>query len=85
MYISKRIKGIFHKALLKQNQVIKDKVPDKSDLEQFQSSINPYLGIMKHYHTHNLAKRMIFTKMDNDWWHYVYLSGYNKFVMKTLK
>lgn len=85
LYIANRTKGNFYKALSKQNNIIKNQIPEKPDIENFQSSVNSYLGILKHYRTHNLIKKIIFTKMDKEWWRYVYLSGYNKFVMKTLK
>ncbi len=34
--------------------------PDKSEIKSFQSSTNSYLGIMKHYKTFNIRKKMLY-------------------------
>jgi len=46
--------------------------------------MNSYLGIMSHYKSYKLRKKMIFKNLSGWWWNYVYLSGgIAKFVMKT--
>jgi hypothetical protein len=51
--------------------------------EKFQTSMNSYLGIMKHYKTYKLRKGVIFKNLSAWWWNYVYLSGgISKFLIK---
>lgn len=46
--------------------------------------MNSYLGIMKHYKTYKLRKRMLFKYLSGWWWNQAYLSGgVAKFVLKT--
>jgi len=74
-YIANRTKGNFYNAIEKQNQIARDHKPTKEEQQAFQSSMNSYLGIMKHYKTYKLRKNMIFKKLSGWWWNYVYLSG----------
>jgi RNA-directed DNA polymerase len=84
IYIANRTKGNFYNAIEKQNQIARDHKPTKEEQQAFQSSMNSYLGIMKHYKTYNLRKGMLFKNLSGWWWNYVYLSGgICKFEMKT--
>ena len=83
IYIANRTKGNFYNTIEKQNQIARDHKPTKDEQSAFQSSMNSYLGIMKHYKTYKLRKEMIFKNLSGWWWHYVYLSGgISKFVKK---
>jgi RNA-directed DNA polymerase len=83
IYIANRTKGNFYNAIEKQNQIVRDNKPTKVEQQAFQSSMNSYLGIMKHYKTYKLRKGMLFKNLSGWWWNYVYLSGgIAKFVMK---
>ena len=83
-YIANRTKGNFYNAIEKQNQIAYNHKPTKEEQQAFQSSMNSYLGIMKHYKTYKLRKEMIFKNLSGWWWNYVYLSGgIAKFEMKT--
>ena len=83
IYIANRIKGSFYAAIEKQNKIVRDHKPTTEEQEKFQSSMNSYLGILKHYKTYNMRKRMIFKNLSVWWWNYVYLAGgISKFVMK---
>ncbi len=83
IYIAKRTQGNFYSAIQKQNALVKVQKPDKKQRAAFLSSMNSYLGIMKHYKTHKLRKRMIFKNLSGWWWNRVYLSGgIAKFVLK---
>src|SRR5690554_4785086 len=83
-YIANRTKGNFYNAIEKQNQIARDHKPTKEEQQAFQSSMNSYLGIMKHYKSYKLRKTMIFKNLSGWWWNYVYLSGViAKFEMKT--
>lgn len=84
IYIANRTKGNFYNAIEKQNQIAREHKPTKEELKAFQSSMNSYLGIMKHYKTYKLRKGMLFKNLSGWWWNYVYLSGgIAKFEMKV--
>ena len=84
IYIADRTKGNFYNAIEKQNQIARDRKPTKEEQQAFQSSMNSYLGIMKHYKSYKLRKEMIFKNLSAWWWNYVYLSGgICKFEIKT--
>ena len=84
IYIANRTKGNFYNAIEKQNKVIQDHKPSKEDKAAFLSSMNSYLGIMKHYKSYKLRKRMIFKRLSAYWFNHVYLSGgVAKFVLKV--
>jgi hypothetical protein len=84
IYIANRTKGNFYNAIEKQNKIIQDHKPTKEDKAAFLSSMNSYLGIMKHYKSYNLRKRMIFKRLSGYWFNHVYLSGgIAKFVLKV--
>ena len=68
----------------KQNKIIQDHKPTKEDKASFLSSMNSYLGIMKHYKGYKLRKKMIFKRLSGYWFNQVYLSGgISKFVLKV--
>ena len=84
IYIANRTKGNFYNAIEKQNLIARNHKPTKEEQQAFQSSMNSYLGIMKHYRTYKLRKGMLFKHLSGWWWNYVYLSGgIAKFVLKT--
>ncbi len=84
IYIANGTRGNFYNAIEKQNKVVRDHKPCKEDKASFLSSMNSYLGIMKHYKSYNLRKRMIFKKLSVYWFNHVYLSGgIAKFVLKV--
>ena len=85
IYIANRTKGNFYNAIKKYNQVIEvRRKPSREDQNALLSSMNSYLGIMKHYKTYNLRKRMLNKHLNGYWWNHVYLSGgVAKFVLKT--
>jgi RNA-directed DNA polymerase len=75
VYIANRTKGNFYNAIEKQNKIVRDHKPTKKEQEAFQSSINSYLGILKHYKTYKLRKGMLFKNLSGWWWNYFYLTG----------
>ncbi|MEI7736925.1 MAG: reverse transcriptase/maturase family protein [Ferruginibacter sp.] len=83
IYIARRTKGNFYAAIQKQNEGVKNSRPCKKAKSLFLSSMNSYLGIMIHYQTYKLRKRMLFKNLHPIWWNYAYLSGgIAKFVFK---
>jgi retron-type reverse transcriptase len=83
IYIAKRTQGNFYDAIAKQNAQVLTQKPGKEQQAAFLSSMNSYLGILKHYKTHKLRKRLLFNNLSARWWNCVYLSGgIAKFVLK---
>jgi retron-type reverse transcriptase len=84
IYIAKRTQGNFYDAIAKQNTLVLAQKPGKEQQAAFLSSMNSYLGILKHYQTHKLRKRLLFNNLSARWWNCVHLSGgIAKFVLKT--
>ncbi|MBI5219432.1 MAG: hypothetical protein HY958_10930 [Bacteroidia bacterium] len=83
IYIAQRTKGNFYAAIEKQNIIIRNHKPDKREINNFQSCMNSYLGIMKHYKTYKIRKRLIKNRLSGYWWNLVNLrGGYHKFELK---
>jgi len=72
IYIANRTKGNFYKAIEVQNKIARDHKPTKEEQKAFQSSINSYLGIMKHYRTYNIRKNIINKNLSGWWGNYLY-------------
>jgi len=100
IYIANRTKGNFYDAIEKQNRIVRDHSPcgikrsfgkaipqgkpTQEEKAAFLSSMNSYLGIMKHYKSYKLRKQMIFKNLSAYWFNHVYLSGgIAKFVLKV--
>ena len=58
-----------------QNLIAQDHKTTKQDQVTLQSSMNSYLGIIKHYNTINLGKKLICYNLSSNWWNDVYISG----------
>lgn len=83
IYIARRTIGNFYAAIERQNLVARDHKPSLDERHQFISSMNSYLGIMKHYRTYRLRKGMIFKHLSVWWWNLVFMKGgIAKFVKK---
>jgi len=83
IYIANRTNGNFYTAIEKQNKIARDHKPNKEEQNMFLSSLNSYLGIMRHYKTYNLRKRLISKNLSAWWYNYTYPSdGVRKFVLK---
>lgn len=67
IYISNRTKGNFYSAVKKQNNIIKTKKITEKDKELFLCSMNSYLGLLKHYKTYKIRKKIIFKILYSDW------------------
>lgn len=84
IYIGKRTKGNFYRAILDQNEVTEKAEPTIEEQVKFQSVMNSYLGIMKHFDTYRLRKKLLWKHLSPYWWNVVYLSGgYAQFVRKV--
>lgn len=84
IYIASRTKGNFYARIQIQNEVVKKVKPDKSAQSNFLSSMNSYLGIMKHYKSYKLREGMVFKHLAGWWWKYVCMNkGLTKFAIKS--
>lgn len=71
----KRTKGNFYDAIIRHNALVLKSKPSREELAIFLCSMNSYLGIMKHYSTYRLRKRMLIKHLSAWWWNLVYFSG----------
>ena len=53
IYIANRTKGNFYEAIEKQNKIARNHKPTKKEQKDFLSSMNSYLGIIKHTNCEN--------------------------------
>lgn len=81
IYVSKRTKGNFHEAIQKQNKLIENtKKPSKAEKQMFLSSMNSYLGILRHFKSHKLCKYYILEKLSKNWFiHFSVNNNFTKF------
>ena len=72
-----RLKGNFYGAIKKHTRELEELgggKPDMSSRQSFQSSVNSYLGTMRHHNTYRLRKSMV-SKYVKGWWRYTYVNG----------
>jgi len=86
-YIANRTKGNFYETINFWNNIIrKNKKLKQEETEVFLSSINSYLGIMKHYKTFKIRKKLLKEQLSAYFWNYFYIShGYQKLTLKRRK
>lgn len=82
IYIANRTKGNFYLAIQKHNKIARHHKPTRDEKAAFLNSMNSYLGILKHYKTYKLRKRMIRKHLSGWWGNYFYAKGYSKMVAK---
>jgi RNA-directed DNA polymerase len=82
LYIANRTKGNFYRAIKKQNKIARDHKPGNQEQAAFLSVMNSYLGILKHYKTYNLRRRMILKHLSAWWENIFYAKGYSRFVVR---
>jgi RNA-directed DNA polymerase len=73
IYVAKRTKGNFYNAIQKQNKILEKKSLTEGDLNKFLSSMNSYLGIMKHYKTFGFRRKIIERDLNEFWSNYILL------------
>ena len=62
-YISMRTKGSFNQAIKNHNLLFVENAFDKDLFPHFISSMNSYLGILKHYKTYRLRNKLMFKSL----------------------
>ena len=75
IYAGARTKGNFYDAIIQHNNKTREKKPSKEEQAAFLCSMNSYLGIMQHYNTYRLRRRMLAKHLSIWWWNLMYLSG----------
>lgn len=83
IYIGNRTKGNFYDSIVLHNNVIKRGKLTNYQKKELQSSVNSYLGIMRHYQSYNIRKRFLLKHLSTYWLNHFYISGgYAKIVSK---
>ena len=71
IYIANRTKGNFFNAIQKQNRIIMNQPIQREERSDFLSSMNSYLGIMRHCKSYRLRTKMITKYLHEDWYQYM--------------
>ena len=67
IYIANRTKGNLYGSINYHNLIVRDHKPTKDEKTAFMCSINSYLGILKHYKTYGIRKKMLKENFSG-WW-----------------
>jgi retron-type reverse transcriptase len=63
IYVAKRTYGHFKKALHFYNcRMAGEYLPDEEELRKVRTTVNSYLGIMQHFNSYNMKKKILFNK-----------------------
>jgi hypothetical protein len=85
IYVSKRTKGNFYEAIHKQNKLIENTTnPSKAEKLLFLSSINSYLGVLRHFKSYKLRSNFVKNKIMKKWYLYFSVSN-NTLKLSKLK
>ena len=72
IYINKRTKGNFYAKIRKWNKLIENRGNlRKEELEEFIATVNSYLGMMGHYNTYKLRKKMLGEALSDKFFNYI--------------
>lgn len=88
IYIHNRTKASFYKKIRDWNAIIEEKKYNltKNDTEKFLAGINSYLGLLKHYKTYKLRKKMLTKNISPHFWNYFSVSeNYDKITIISQK
>ena len=87
IYISSRTKNGFYQKIEYWNKIIRqNKTIDKENLNHFLYCMNSYLGMLKHYDTYKLRKKILTQNLSAYFWNYVYaVNNYSKLEPKIKK
>jgi RNA-directed DNA polymerase len=81
IYVQNRIKGNFYKEIKRWNNLIvrAEYKMDKKDTGKFLAIMNSYLGLMKHYSTYRLRRKMLSRGFSPEFWdHFRVTEKYDK-------
>jgi hypothetical protein len=76
IYIGNRTKGNFYQTIENWNKIIRDQKKLTSEQrDRFLSSTNSYLGIMRHYKTYKLRKKMLCNDLSAYFWNVFFIGN----------
>jgi RNA-directed DNA polymerase len=84
IYVASRIKGNLFDAIQKHNAIVRNHKPTADAQAGFISSMNSYLGIMKHYKTYKMRKWLVFKNLSAWWWNMIRAAGYKLVLRRRL-
>lgn len=80
-YISNRTRGKMYDCLRKYNKLAEEGKA-LENLEHFVQSINSYLGMMIHFESYNIRKKVMYM-LHKEWWKYIMMDGkFSKLIIK---
>jgi len=65
----------FYDSLMRHNEIVRCRSLIQEEVQKFMSSVNSYLGIMKHYRIFLLRRKILLEIASGWWWKYAYISG----------
>ena len=83
IYINNRTKKKFSQTVYQSDKELKRKNPNRKDLERWRAVINSYLGILKHYKTYNIRKKVLIGK-SREFFKYGHLEGLKKYCLNRV-
>lgn len=84
IYSGRRVRGNFYQAIQKHNQVIRDHRPNPKEMQNYLSSMNSYLGILRHSKSYQFTRKVIKKEISAWWWNYFEIS-FRKWKFKPKK
>lgn len=86
IYISGHVIGNFSNAIDQQNLLARKHRPTDNDQRAFVCTVNSYLGIMKHYKTFRMRRKIMERSLSCYWWNYISVkSGFSLVKLKRLR
>ena len=67
IYIDSRTKGNFQGAIERHNRVAEDHRPTRAERVALRGSVNSYLGLLAHYDTYRLRRRLMLHCLSPRW------------------
>ena len=85
--INRRTLKNFKKALFTHNRLVIDHKPDKEERAAFISSVNSYLGILRHYKTYRQRRHIIMNHISPFWYKHItfYSNKFEKIISRQGK
>lgn len=80
-----RVYKNFKKTIVINNYIVQQHKPTKEERNHFISSVNSYLGILKHYKTFNIRSEIIKNKISKLWFKQISIYGKSEKIIKNLK
>jgi RNA-directed DNA polymerase len=79
IYVANKTKGNMHEAISNYNQQLSAQGFTKELLQKLQSTMNSYLGMIKHFKTYTIRQKMVTNLMAREWFEFFFVSeGYLK-------